>query len=212
MKRLLCYRAAALVCALLYLASESSAQPIVERAELTPFIAYGFGGGFQDAASGADLDIQPASTLGFIVGIPWEENSQLELYVSRQATRVATDGAAATSPPFDLSVEYYHLGGTVMLDPVRHFEPFFVATLGATRFDPQGGNLSSEIRFSFSAGLGAKYRLSERLSLRLEGRAFFTTLESDSTIFCNLPGTCDIRVHSEVLIQGQALLGLAYRF
>lgn len=178
-------------------------------AEITPFAAVVAGGGFRDAATGVDLEIRPSGAAGFIVGFPWQENSQLEFYVSHQSTEVRPDSGAGAA--FDLNMNYYHVGGTVLMEPQGKFQPYFVATMGATHFDP-GDALDSEIRFSFSGGLGSRYPLSSSLALRLEGRFFATLVESDSQIFCSLPGTCSIRVQGSTLLQWQGLLGLSYRF
>lgn len=180
-----------------------------QGAEITSFAALGAGGGFRDEATGADLDIRPSAAAGFIVGFPWQENSQLEFYVSHQSTEVRPDSGAGAA--FDLNMNYYHVGGTVLMEPQGKFQPYFVATMGATHFDP-GDALDSEIRFSFSGGLGSRFPLSSSLALRLEGRFFATLVESDSQIFCSLPGTCSIRVQGSTLLQWQGLLGLSYRF
>jgi hypothetical protein len=178
-------------------------------AEITPFAAVMAGGGFEDEATGTDLEIRPSAAAGFILGFPWQENSQLEFYVSHQPTEVRPESGPGAS--FDLNMNYYHVGGTVVMEPQGKFQPYFVATMGATHFDP-GDSLSSEVRFSFSGGLGGRYPLSPNLALRLEGRFFATLVESDSQIFCSLPGACNIRVQGSTLIQWQGLLGLSYRF
>jgi len=203
MKRIWTTRAAFLLAAWSALPASACA------AEFTPFISGIVGGSFHDETTGADLEIKPSAAGGFIVSFPWESNSQLEFYVSRQPTEVRPE--TGPGPRFDLNVNYYHVGGTVLLEPHRNLQPYFAATAGATHFDP-GGDLDSEFRFSFSAGLGIKYPVSERLALRLEGRGFATFMESDSTVFCNLPGTCKINVSGSTLFQWQALLGLAFRF
>jgi hypothetical protein len=74
------------------------------------------------------------------------------------------------------------------------------------------GGLDSETRFSLSIGLGARHPLGQRLRVRMEGRVFATAMDSDSTIFCSIPGACDITVRSDTLIQWEASLGLSFAF
>jgi hypothetical protein len=190
----------------------AAAGQVTARTEVTPFGGVSAGGGFRDEVSSAELEVRPSAAFGLMLDFPWEENSQLEIYLSRQPTRVRPDNGAAALPAFDLSVEYYHIGGTVMLDKVRELDTYLVATLGATRLDPKGSVLDPEIRFSLSLGLGAKRPIAERLQLRMEGRVFATAMDSDSTIFCNIPGTCEIEVKSDTLIQWQASMGLTFAF
>jgi hypothetical protein len=178
-------------------------------AEITPFLAVQGGGDFKDETTGAELEIEPSVAGGLIVGFPWEENSDLEFYISRQPTEVKPETGSGQT--FDLSMNYFHVGGTVRLEPHGRFQPYFVATLGATYMDP-GGDLDSEVRFSGSAGLGGKYPFSQRLALRMEARAFATVMDSDSQIFCSLPGACVIRFEGTTLVQWQGMLGLSYRW
>lgn len=192
------------------LQSQSAMAQALARSEITPFVALRAGGSFRDALTATELEVRPSAGLGLMLDFPWEEDSQLEVYLSRQPTRVKADPAG--SPGFDLNVEYYHIGGTVMLDTVRDFDTYLVATVGATRLDPRGGTLDSETRVSLSIGFGARRPLWQRVRLRMEGRVFATAMDSDSTVFCSIPGTCDIKVRSDTLIQWEASLGLSFAF
>ncbi|MGH8629622.1 MAG: hypothetical protein ACREU7_02505 [Burkholderiales bacterium] len=200
----------------LALAAALQCQPAIgqtpARSEITPFAGLRAGGSFRDELTAAELEVRPSASFGLMLDFSWEENSQLEIYLSRQPTRVRADAGAGGSPAFDLNVEYYHIGGTVMLDRIRDFDTYLVATVGATRLDPSGSALDPETRVSLSIGLGSKYPLGQRLRLRMEGRVFATAMDSDSTIFCSIPGTCDIKVRSDTLIQWEASIGLSFAF
>ncbi len=185
---------------------------ISDDSEITPFVGMRAGGSFRDDLTSTEMEIRPSAGFGLMLDLPWEENSKLEIYLSRQPTRVKSGNAAGGSPGFDLNVEYYHIGGTVTLEKIRDFDNYLVATIGVTRLDPEGGTLDPETRPSFSIGLGSKYLLSERIRLRIEGRAFATAMSSDSSIFCNLPGACEIKVKSDTLVQWEASLGLSFAF
>lgn len=191
---------------------QPAAGQVSARTEATPFVGVAAGGSFRDEVSSAELEIRPSAGFGLMLDFPWEENSQLEIYLSRQPTRLRPEVGAPASPTFDLNVEYYHIGGTVFLEKMRSVDTYLVATVGATRLDPGGGALDSEIRFSLSLGLGARHPLAEGVQLRMEGRVFATAMNSDSAIFCNIPGTCEIDVKTDTLIQWQASVGLTFAF
>jgi hypothetical protein len=182
-----------------------------ERVEIIPHGGVRFGGNFRDRLSGEPMNIGASAAAGLTVDIAWDANTELELLYSRQATRLKRDGAAPGSPSFDLDIEYYQIGGTYLFDKSGALQPYFAATIGATRFAPDRG-LASDTRFSFSAGGGAKLPLTRHLGLRFDGRAFVTMIDSDSTVFCNIPGNCAISFRGDTLVQWDASLGLILAF
>lgn len=181
-----------------------------ERVEVIPFGGARAGGSFRDRLSQDELDIDASAAWGVAVDIAWEANTELELLYSRQSTGLRRS-AATGSPPLDLDIEYYQLGGTYLFDRQGPLRPYFAATIGATRLAPDG-DFDPEMRFSFSAGGGAKLPLTRRLGLRFDGRAYVTFIDSDSTVFCNIPGTCDIAFRGDTLVQWEASLGLILAF
>ena len=63
--------------------------------------------------------------------------------------------------------------------------PFVAVGLGLTRLLPEPDGLSDETRFSASFGAGVKLWLGRHVGIRLEGRGFFTVLDSNSRTFCD---------------------------
>jgi hypothetical protein len=181
-----------------------------ERLEIIPNCSARFGGSFRDGLSGEILDIEAAPACGLTVDIAWDGNTELELLYARQSTRLQGVSAAG-SPRLDLDIEYYQAGGTYLFDKSGLLQPYFAATIGATRFSPDRGYASST-RLSFSAGGGAKLPLTRHLGLRFDGRAFVTMIDNDSTVFCNIPGSCAITFRGDTLVQWDASLGLVLAF
>jgi opacity protein-like surface antigen len=138
-----------------------------------------------------------------------DRDRQIELYLSRQDTHLATSGTFTGDPLFDLTIDYYHIGGVYMLegDTVR---PFVSGTLGLTRMDPKRSDLTTENRFSLGLGGGAKFFLSKNVGVRLDVRGIFTALSSDTAIFCS--GGCAVRVTSSGFLQAELGAALLLRF
>jgi hypothetical protein len=157
------------ICLLLFSSSGWAQQ---HRFEITPFGGYQFLGKtsvyFQN--NYGDIDIKDSEVFGFSINVPVIYGAELELFYSRQDSRLNfKSGAFGTGETlFDMSVEYFQIGA---LRGIRqgNILPFGVVTLGATNFNPKKAGLSSEVKFSFTFGLGAKVYLSDRIGIRLQG-------------------------------------------
>jgi opacity protein-like surface antigen len=179
--------------------------------EITPFAGQTWGGEFSDSVTGTTLKVDETGSYGFMLDIKQDAQSQIELYFSRQATQLKTDGGLFTGNPlFDLDIEYYHLGGTYSPSPGRVW-PFVVGTFGATHMDPKGPNLDSLTKFSLSLGGGVKLFATDRIGLRLEGRWFGTFFNGSGSAFCS-SGACAINLEGDVLSQFVANAGLIVAF
>jgi len=187
--------------------------------EITPFAGYRLGGSFEaDAAANPDtpdIDLDDAATFGLAVNWPAEENTEWEVYASRQATSLETAGlfAPGDAPPTDLDITYLQLGGTYWFegDLAR---PFIVATVGVSRFEPDDAALDSETFFAFGIGGGYKFWPTSRLGLRLEGRVFGSLVDSDEAVFCRAGGEasgCLVAVRGDALWQWELMAGLVFR-
>jgi opacity protein-like surface antigen len=183
--------------------------------EITPFVSYRGGGNFDlKGSTASDVDLDDHGSFGIAVNLfPGQDKTEsYELYYSRQETNVAKSSPLA---PFDLNVEYLHIGGTLNLNDEAPVRPYISGGLGLTRFSPQTGNGGDDSRFSLSLGAGLKLPISERFSVRLEGRGFLTLVNSDSAFLCasgSQGGVCAIRVKGESFIQYELLAGAAFAF
>ncbi len=184
------------------------------RFELTPYAGYGVGGDFEDLSTGAELELDEASTLGLIVNIQADSHSQWEILYLRQGTKLAAGGLFMNQPILKLDVDYLHGGGTYVLDG-EQVQPYVAATIGASRFDPNPSEFDAETYFSFSIGAGLRFRPGKRLGIRLEGRLFATFVDSDSEVFCRTGGAsniCAIKVDGSLVSQWHAFTGVTFRF
>jgi opacity protein-like surface antigen len=137
--------------------------------------------------------------------------SQIELYYSRQATRLSKTGSPFTGTPlFDLDIDYIHIGGTALMGEGK-LKPFVVGTLGVTYMSPKGEGLDSATKFSLSLGGGAKILLTDHIGLRLEGRWFGTFFDGSGQAFCS-SGQCLIKVQGDVFSQFVANAGIIFAF
>ncbi len=181
--------------------------------EVTPFGGYTWGGQFTDSVTGTALKVDETANYGIMADFKQDEQSQIELYISRQNTQLKTNSGLFTGNPlFDLDIEYYHIGGTYNPNPdPGKTRPFVVGTLGATHMVPKGSGLNSLTKFSLSLGGGVKLFVTDRVGLRLEGRWFGTLFDGSGSAFCS-SGTCAIQVQGSLFSQFVANGGLIIAF
>jgi hypothetical protein len=134
----------------------------------------------------------------------------LELLASQQSTELRFDQGlfGGDADIADLDVTYFHVGMLVQGDNPE-VTPFFVASAGATRLDPDVPGADTESRFSVSLGGGVKVFFSRNIGLRFEGRGFWTAIDDSDDDFCDRG--CDWDDYdNDDLTQGQASLGLIF--
>jgi opacity protein-like surface antigen len=182
--------------------------------EITPFAGYTWGGGFTDTTTGDKLTANENSNYGIMLDFKQTDESQIELYFSRQATRLESNasGFYAGTPLFDLNIDYYHIGGTALVgEGEGKVKPFVVGTIGATYMAPKGAGYDSVTKFSLGLGGGAKILITDHIGLRLEGRWFGTFFDGSGSAFC-ANGACAINVQGDVFSQFVANAGIVVGF
>jgi opacity protein-like surface antigen len=182
------------------------------RWEVTPFVGYRMGGDFDitGATGGADLDDD--GSFGIAINLATDETASYELFYSRQSASFAQTSAVA---PFDLDVEYLHLGGTLLLSDELPVAPYMVGGLGLTRFSPKTGPGSDDSRFSVSLGAGVKMPITKSFGVRVEARGYVTFVNSDSAFFCasgSQGGVCAIQAKTDSFFQYELLAGATFAF
>ena len=182
--------------------------------EVTPFVGYRMGGDFDlSGATSNSTDVNDHNSFGVAVNLfPADDSASYELFYSRQQTSLASNSPLA---PFDLNVEYLHVGGTLVLDDELPIAPYLAGGLGLTRFSPQTGPGTDDTRFSFSLAAGVKLPVTKHFGVRLEARGYLTMVESDGAFFCSSGsqgGVCAIRVKSDTFIQYELLAGAVFAF
>jgi len=184
--------------------------PCAGQIEVTPFYGYQFGGTFENAETGQEYDLGSGPCAGAQLDISLSEVTQLEFYFSRQETELEAEGLFPTDTFFDLDVDYYHIGGTLLLSD-DEWQPFIVGTLGATRLSPEPASIGSLTRFSVGLGGGTRYFPTEHLGLYLSGRALFTFIDSDTSIVVE-SGNTTVNIVADGLWQAVFQAGLILRF
>lgn len=180
------------------------------RVELTAVAGYRSGGEFKDPDTDETLDLDEGGSVGLILNIDHDANTQWEFMLSHQATELETGPAFVAQGRFDLDVTYFSAGGIyVWRDP--KVEPFIGAGIGVTHMAPDDSQYDSETRVLLQLVGGYKFHLTDNLGLRVEVRGYGTLLDSDAAVFCG-NGACIARVESDGFGQAEVNAGLTLRF
>jgi len=183
----------------------------VQAVEIAPFIGHRFGGSFEDSTNAIGFEVADAASYGLLIDFDLEPNKQIEVYMSRQNTQLSTNDPLFTpNPLFDLTIDYYHIGGLYMLPEGDRVRPFVMGSFGLTRMTPKPAGLSAENRFSLSLGGGAKIFFTKNLGMRFDVRGIYTALDSSSEVFCS--GGCTIKLTSSGFVQTDISAALMMRF
>jgi hypothetical protein len=202
--------------ALALLVAAPAALAEAPRFEMTPFAGYRVGGDFEAQVAGTDerrdVDVEDGGSFGLDLGLYRDRNSFYELLYSRQSTSL--DSSDPTLGRIDVDTEYLQFGGTLLFPEEHWYVPYLSFTIGATRFDADGG-YDSTTRFSASLGGGFRLPFNDRVSATLGGRGYLTFVNSDTDILCvsgEDGGQCLLRSSGGTYFQAEALLGLTVVF
>lgn len=180
--------------------------------ELTPFVGYRWGGTIfadQTFLFGEDVDVASSANFGVNFALPLGDSGmKLELMANRQASELETESGLfePENEIADIDVTYLHAGLQIPFARSRNATPYFIVSAGLANLDPQIRAVSAENRFSASAGIGVKIPMNELLSVRLEGRGYYTSLEEEDD--CTI---CDY-FYNEDFYQGEVNFGLGLSF
>ena len=185
-----------------------------DRFELTPFIGYRFGGDFDNIRDPngeiKSVDVGDSEAYGLMFDINMGENTQIELSWSTQNTDLT--GRQFNGPNIDFGdtrIDYWHVGGNYVfgdsLDDARGFLTF---SIGATHFSPEA--FSSETRFSFGFGGGAKFYFNDTIGIRVQGKLLSTYINSSTSWWCSY--SCWTVSTGNYLLQAEIDAGLIFRF
>jgi len=180
--------------------------------EITPLFGYTIGGHLKDSDTDESVDFDDSTNYGVILGLRDDSKAGdafYEILYSHLSTHLKLDDKLFSSNKhFDLDIHYLHFGGRYGPD-TGAVKPYVVAGLGIAYFDPKQGD--SETKFSFSIGGGVNVPLSEHIGFRLEGRAFGSVFENNSSIFC-ANNQCLVKTKGDVLWQYSGFSGLVFSF
>ena len=204
------HRIVLLIAGLIAGASPCFASGYANRVEVTPWFGYQFGGSFEDLDNEVDYDFRDTSAAGAMVDVDLSELTQLEFYFSRQETEVESGGMFVGDTLFDLDIDYYHIGGTLLMSRDK-WQPFVVGTLGITHLDPDLTSANSENYFSMGLGGGVRFMPTKHLGLYLGVRGFYTFVDTVVRGSSGSGGTTVV-VRANGILQGQLQAGLVFRF
>jgi hypothetical protein len=180
-----------------------------QKAEITPYIGYRFGGSFTNRAQDVSFDVQNFASFGAIFDYKLYDFMLVEFHWSHQGSTLELsrdEQALETS----ISIDNFH-GGVLFQGGSRDLQPFFLASLGATRFGFNEG--ISTTNFSLGVGVGMKGLVTDRLGWRVEFRGFttFTNIEDEYEV-CDVWGCATVTNTSTIFWQSQVLGGLVVAF
>lgn len=182
--------------------------------EITPLLGFRGGGELIDTDTGKKHTVEGAGSYAFIIGFPYEYGKNIEIFYSHQSSDLTSVNVnlPTTTGNVDipLSINYLHIGGTTPISQYNDLKTFVSGGLGFSYLSPDLTGLQSDLRASFSIGIGLKWPITEDISLRLETRASATLFNSNTALFCN--GGCSLSVNGSLFIQAEVLAGLAFRF
>lgn len=182
--------------------------------EITPLLGYRAGGDFVDQHTEKKHTVASAESYGFILGFPDEFGKTIELYYSQQSSSLNSVSivlpAQTNTGNIPLTIDYLHIGGTVPIDNNKKLKTFVSGGLGFTYLRPDFADTQSDLRASFSIGIGLKWAITEVVALRLEARGFATAFNSNAALFCH--GGCALSVSGSLFFQAEVFAGLAIRF
>jgi opacity protein-like surface antigen len=195
-----------------------AAEPGEYRFSITPLVGYRMGGDFESDDTDAEVSLDDASAVGFIINAPAEAigddaYTEWELYFSRQSVGIE-EAPFEVDPTLDVDISYLLLGGTYV-GPGERVRPFMAAGIGAANLSPDASGYDSDTVFGFGIGGGAQVFATERIGLRLEVRALGAVLDSDSSIFCRSGpegSACLVGANGDLLWQWEVSAGLMVRF
>jgi opacity protein-like surface antigen len=184
--------------------------------EITPLLGYRGGGEFIDTETGQKHTINSSEIYGLIIGFPYQRGEQIEIYYSHQSSDLNSVNinipalAVTNNTDIPLSIDYLHIGGTTPIYDEENLKTFLSGGLGFTYLSPDLSGLQSDLRASFSIGIGLKWPVTKNMALRLETRGLATLFNSNAALFCN--GGCSLTVNGSLFFQAEVFAGLAVRF
>jgi opacity protein-like surface antigen len=212
-----------LVCTCACQAQYSSSEYEGGRYEITPFVGTRFGGQIDLSQSGNPnvdyLKIKSSIDYGIMADVSFWGNFQGEFMWNRQPTSLTSHDPITDTltPVSNMNLDMYQFSVLYnFLSPERKLRPFVVAGLGFSHFgaSPVDGQnpLGFSNRFSYNLGGGAKYFFATHWGLRAEVRWSPSHTTTGQATYCDPFFGCYPATVANKAEQGQANIGVIYRF
>ncbi|MBK3516537.1 hypothetical protein [Carboxylicivirga marina] len=186
--------------------------PVGRRIELTPVYGYSLNGSVN--LYRANFKMENAEHYGGILSVEVMPGVLGEFSYTRSNTTARfEDFVAGESNYYDMSIDYFQLGGVKELKkgPVV---PFGMVSLGATWFNMK--DESDHVSFSAALGGGLKFFFSDRIGIRMQGRLLLPMYFSGGGLFLGIGSggpSGGVSISTGVLaVQGDFSGGLIFRF
>jgi hypothetical protein len=154
-----------------------------------------------------DVDIASSGSIGAAIDLPVSPTFKIELMLSNQHSHFTTGDSTLFGPDVNIAnvnITYYQAGLLFPFDDSRDVHPYFVATAGMASIDPRVPQVSSATRFAASGGIGARFRLTREIGLRVEERGYYTSLPQTNECFA-----C---TNKNGFFQGETNVGISFSF
>jgi len=188
-----------------------------QKLEITPFGGYFFAG--KMAVREGDLNIKNDANYGVTIDFTIMRDGQIELMYNRLDTRLVLKEypTGVNKDLFDMSVNYFHIGGIYRAKEIEKGYLFTCFSLGATLFSPAESTydldgekvtLSDEWRFSIALGGGVKYFLSDKIGIRTQIRLLMPIYFAGGSLYFGTGGSGVSLGAGTVLAQADVTAGL----
>jgi hypothetical protein len=177
--------------------------------DIVPFVGFRFGGdvGTQpgNGVTGpTSVTIDSSVSYGGVIDIPLSQPRSLELYYSRQPTKLSGNSTAG-----DVTMSMLHVGLVDTLPSAdQQLSWLLVGTVGATQLTANNG---SATRPSIGLGGGFEWMATEHIGLRGDLRALLT-FSGNGGGSASCGGGCSVSFHGSLVAQGELSLGVLARF
>lgn len=182
---------------------------------ISPFVGVRFGGRVSINTPTVDyLPIDTSLNWGFNAGVRIIPNLFGEFMWNRQTTTLSAHDVLTNQTTILTNKAHLDMyQGSLLYEFPQRLKvwPFVVAGIGFTHFDSHG-ILAFSNRFSYNLGGGVKYLFAPQLALRAELRWSPSRTTTSSTVFCDPFIGCFTTPVSSHAQQGQANIGLEFRF
>lgn len=170
-----------------------------------------FGGSAVDSSTHSSIHLQDGSSVAVALDLGLDPNRQIELFYSHQETALAAGAFSPQARNFGLTLDNYHIGGTVFFEQLGR-GPYVVGGIGGTTAKPGRSGLNPETFFSGNLGIGWMVPVGAHVGLRFEARGYGILLKNNSALFCGDTAGCTVSIRGSGLYQGEVLGGLSFRF
>ena len=188
--------------------------------EITPFGGSRFGGTIAESTSISPtvaydyITIKSSVDYGILADYSLSPSLQVEFMWNRQPTELAGHNVLANTKVnlTSTNLDQYEWGASYMFrSPEAKLRPFATFGLGFTHFSA-GQLLGFYNRFSYNLGGGVKYFFTDHIGVRLETRYSPTHTTTGLATYCDPFFGCYQATAANVAHQGQANLGIIFRF